>query len=302
MIYSLLIFTLFFLSCGKGNVPSELTLKSSQIVGVDNRVVVQNTKIYPYKLVGKITGLNSGTGAYVAPNVVLTAAHVARSYIANFNPGYQNFKKPFGSYDIEKIIYPKVYLENNCLKEETVENKSICYANDFAFLILKGGLPKGSKTFKIIPFTKNDEMKKVLTSIGYGADTSRLQKVQNELCKGYAVIVQKGNIDVFMANIDLGPYPNFFPVIINDCDAKHGDSGSPLFKKNGDEYQIVGVQVSIGSDEMNPSWESLDSKFGNEDWQRDTYATGTAAVAGQSILLEIKNNPELSKLIETDLL
>jgi len=95
------IFALLLLISGCGKNPNDETrLYMNNITGIDNRTPVKDTTAYPYNLVGKVSGFGPGSGAFVAPNLVLTAAHVAREYATSFYPGYNNSKKVLGSFRV----------------------------------------------------------------------------------------------------------------------------------------------------------------------------------------------------------
>lgn len=277
-----------------------LSLSKMGIIGVDNRTPVKDTTVYPYSSVGKISGFSGGTGALISPTVVLTAAHVAKDYASFFNPGYTKGKKILGSYNVSKIIYPERYIKNNCLEKNEMNilksQKWACYSYDFAFLILERPI-LNLPYFKIQPFLKVDELKLQLDSIGYGISNSSIQKKQNKLCQGYRMNFAVNEMNLYYDKTDLNNFKKYIPIIINDCDGRSGDSGSPLLKVKEGKYTIVGVQVNISTESSTPEWNTLGEPFEDSEWFNKTYYSSTRAISGQIILDEINNNQELKKMI-----
>ncbi len=301
MIFKMFLILFLASACGI-KTKEELTLHAFSITGIDNRTPVKDSTIYPYNLVGRVSGLGGGSGSFIAPNIVITAAHVAKEYATVFYPGYNHEKKWQGTYRVKKIVYPELYIKNNCLKGPVSEEENrICEAYDFAFLIVKGEDQEFTNTnyFKVEAFLKSDELTHQLTSIGYGRDNSTVQKEQNSNCQGYRLFTKLADgYSYYIAN-NQETFEEYLPIIINDCDARAGDSGSPLLKKVGDKFVLVGVQVTIANDNTNPEWSTFGEAFNDKNnWFQKTSDAGVRSIAGQLILQEIKNNLELKVLFK----
>ncbi len=197
---------------------------------IDHRKPIDNTLMFPYRCICKLRstfstivedGTGDGTGVLVAPNVVLTAAHVIHHPtlgLANtieVVPGLNRTDLPFGSMISTNYRYPGKWTEK--FDQEF----------DFGLVVLSQSIGNniGYVGYAAVPDDKFGEISPV-TIVGYPND---LPSKKDPL----AGMIQYEHMDNIM---------NVTPVIIEyNIDTAGGQSGSPILALINGEIYIVGI-------------------------------------------------------------
>lgn len=178
------------------------------IIGSDNRVVVSNTTISPYKSIVQITsnGTPTGTGTLIDKDLVVTSAHVVfnkytKQYRQNLEvyPGLKKNYAPYGSSTIKDVVASPTYISNSQI------------SNDFA--VIKLSKPLGNTT-GYLSLSTNVVQDMEVTLTGYPEDTRTM-------------MTDKGTI----AKITNG-------VLYYSIDTEPGQSGSAVLNRNN---QIIAI-------------------------------------------------------------
>jgi glutamyl endopeptidase len=195
------------------------------IIGVDNRVRINNTTVYPWRAICalKITAQNGskwiGTGWLVSPRTVITAGHCV--FMHNQGgwasrieviPGMNDASRPYGSFT------------GTALRSVQGWTNSKNRDYDYGAIILPSNARPGDTTGYFGYAVRDDNylMSSVLNLSGYPGD------------KG-------GNQQWFMA---LKPKSLSSRVITYDIDTMGGQSGAPVWIKVGDQRYCVGIHTN----------------------------------------------------------
>lgn len=199
------------------------------IKGQDNRKLVQ-TVAYPWSAIGRVNRSTGGycTGTVVAPDRVLTAAHCmwnkrTRRWLAartlHFVAGYQR-----GAYVSHARIAgydtPRGYMPTQASGRKPV--------NDWVILRLKTKIgdvtgvlrPAPLSAAAIAAFRRGT----MVLQAGYSQDKAHILSL-HEGCR--------------ITGTAAGDR-----LLLHDCDATKGDSGSPLLVRNGDGYRLIAMHVA----------------------------------------------------------
>lgn len=193
------------------------------VIGVDDRKPL-DSDAWPWQALGRVNQANGThcTGAMIAPDAVLTAAHCLIDRMSGlwlepetvvFVAGYRR-DADLGYARGRQIAHP----------EQTINPKHPSLkdiGNDWAVLYLDHALP-----VRPIPIhALDDSAAKRLMLAGYSQERPHMLSLQ----EGCGVVERVDDGRVFLT----------------DCDSTHGDSGSPLLVKDGKQIWIVGVASSI---------------------------------------------------------
>lgn len=211
---------------------TKLTLQG--IKGKDDRVRVDISK-YPWRSIGRLNRSgNFCSGVLVGPAQVITAAHCfwdkrlrkwASPESIHFVVGYER-----GNYAAHSKV-AKYVLSGNRTPDKKYGKPGI--VKDWAIATLKEPL---GETFGYIPaidindqkLDKDEATDIVFVQAGYSKDIPHMLTVHNG-CK----IESIEKADETIATI-----------LLHQCDATNGDSGSPILMKKGTKFGLVGLHVA----------------------------------------------------------
>lgn len=201
------------------------------IIGEDDRRVLED-KAPVWNAIGRVNRESGGfcTGVLVAPGEVATAAHCLwnhkrRAFLPldsiHFVAGYR--RGEFAGHAKVKAIRtdPTLAFDAKGLPNEL--------ARDWAILILDRPVADG-KRLRPLPIASPADRAGLaaggtLVRVGYGADRPHLP-VKVEPCRPLAADEARG-------------------ILLHDCDATFGDSGSPLMIRRGNTLALLAVQTAI---------------------------------------------------------
>ncbi len=220
------------------------SISTYAIIGSDNRTIVSDTTVAPYRYVGRLvtyytvpsTGaamMDSGSAFLVGPKLVMTAAHclypVWKGEICNitkvmFYPGRNGNNLPYGGVQVTVLHVPTKYKQNALEYEKNYDEKY-----DYAVMELATAVGNTTGYFR----TDANYM------VGTGENVGSSLKV---IVAGYPGAVsernklyrQAGTVN-FMGDGYLLDYT---------MDIESGQSGGPLYYKESGKYYVMGIITS----------------------------------------------------------
>ena len=201
------------------------------IKGTDDRVRVDSA-FRPWSAIGRVNRTTGGfcTGVMIAPNKVLTAAHCLwnkrterwmQPHSLHFLAGYQRGQALRGARVVDYAVHDGTVGEDG--------KRHMQLPADWAVLTLDEDIGRLVGVLELAPFDR-------LRLASYRRSGSAF------LHAGYSQ--DKSHVLTMHAGCQVTGFRLGESLALHDCDATHGDSGSPILVKDGDRYRIVGLHVA----------------------------------------------------------
>ncbi|MFN0044627.1 MAG: trypsin-like serine peptidase [Alphaproteobacteria bacterium] len=201
------------------------------IKGVDDRVRVDSA-FRPWSAIGRVNRTTGGfcTGVMIAPNKVLTAAHCLwnkrterwmQPHSLHFLAGYQRGQALRGARVVDYAVNGGTVGEDG--------KRHMQLPADWAVLTLDEDIGRLAGIMELAPFDR-------LRLMAYRRNGAAF------LHAGYSQ--DKSHVLTMHAGCQITGFRLGEALALHDCDATHGDSGSPILVKDGDRYRVVGLHVA----------------------------------------------------------
>ena len=213
------------------SVPNK-ALKVPGIKGIDNRVRV-DISAYPWRMIGRLNRNGSHcTAILVGPSEILTAAHCFWDKRRNQWAVPSSFHFVLGYERGDVTAHSKIKsieLANGQPPKKSTKKPEV--TEDWAIAVLEKPL---GETFGYAPLVQFDlrSLKdhllqgEVVVQAGYSRDIAHMLTADED-CEISGL--QKGKTGI---------------LLLHQCDATKGDSGSPLFLFDGKSYALLGIHVA----------------------------------------------------------